>query len=394
MAQPLFSAGTSRGGTTFLARILSLNSQISMASDPFLPMFKRLRNKIYEQSGLIYPKDAPTSDYYFSTQHLDLLKLLHNSNLKNITVNSDEVTEIRMAVQKRMSLASPELIPAFNNLNGANFYELFRNGIELMASVYQSEQNDWVGFNDNWVSDYFPLFAKAFPDAKFISIIRDVRGAISSMTKLSETRPELIPPMYNFVRSWRKHVDLSISYKSDALFKDRFHIVKYEDLASNPKETISNLCKFLNVEFSEQMLETEKFRPFKGDKWEPYSHFNDVPQTGIFQIGIDRWKSFLDQDMISFIEHICSPELKYLGYELTQLPYIQIPQPIAKKVKNDYDKALGWKLPIDDFAQEFVKELNRNQSLQHNSIPVVEMELNFLRSSCFKQINEKLYPLN
>jgi hypothetical protein len=214
------------------------------------------------------------------------------------------------------------------------------------------------------------------------------------MTKLSETRPELIPPMYNFVRSWRKHVDLSISYKSDALFKDRFHIVKYEDLASNPKETISNLCKFLNVEFSEQMLETEKFRPFKGDKWEPYSHFNDVPQTGIFQIGIDRWKSFLDQDMISFIEHICSPELKYLGYELTQLPYIQIPQPIAKKVKNDYDKALGWKLPIDDFAQEFVKELNRNQSLQHNSIPVVEMELNFLRSSCFKQINEKLYPLN
>ena len=46
MIAPLFSCGTSRGGTTFFARMLSLNAEIAMASDPFLPLFRSFRTAV------------------------------------------------------------------------------------------------------------------------------------------------------------------------------------------------------------------------------------------------------------------------------------------------------------------------------------------------------------
>ena len=46
MPLPLFSCGTSRGGTTFFTRILSVNKQVKMASDPLLPLFRAFRNEV------------------------------------------------------------------------------------------------------------------------------------------------------------------------------------------------------------------------------------------------------------------------------------------------------------------------------------------------------------
>ena len=46
MTLPLFSCGTARGGTTFFTRILSVNKQVKMASDPLLPLFRAFRNEV------------------------------------------------------------------------------------------------------------------------------------------------------------------------------------------------------------------------------------------------------------------------------------------------------------------------------------------------------------
>jgi hypothetical protein len=40
----LFALGTARGGTTFFARMMGLNQQVEMASDPFLPVYRQFRN--------------------------------------------------------------------------------------------------------------------------------------------------------------------------------------------------------------------------------------------------------------------------------------------------------------------------------------------------------------
>ena len=43
---PLFVTGTTRSGGTLLARALSAHKEIMVASDPYLEMFRSLRNAI------------------------------------------------------------------------------------------------------------------------------------------------------------------------------------------------------------------------------------------------------------------------------------------------------------------------------------------------------------
>ena len=66
MSLPLFSCGTSRGGTTFFTRILSVNKQVKMASDPLLPLFRAFRNEIVlNKIDKDFDISQPLDDYYY-----------------------------------------------------------------------------------------------------------------------------------------------------------------------------------------------------------------------------------------------------------------------------------------------------------------------------------------
>ena len=46
MTEYIFSAGTARGGTGLLTRMLSVNPKVEIALDPYLTIFRELRNCI------------------------------------------------------------------------------------------------------------------------------------------------------------------------------------------------------------------------------------------------------------------------------------------------------------------------------------------------------------
>ena len=62
----LFALGTARGGTTFFTRMMGLNQQVEMASDPFLPVYRQFRNHAMKNiSELEFDVSQPLSDHYF-----------------------------------------------------------------------------------------------------------------------------------------------------------------------------------------------------------------------------------------------------------------------------------------------------------------------------------------
>ena len=76
------------------------------------------------------------------------------------------------------------------------------------------------------------------------------------------------------------------------------------------------MCNFLKIKYSQNMIDTKKFMGLGENtkKWKPNSNFKS-PQKGIYKSSLNKWKSYLNNDLKSFIKFVVGPELKYLGYE-------------------------------------------------------------------------------
>ena len=85
MKNPLFLCGPAECGTNLVKAILGVNKKIHLESEPFLPLFQFLRTEIINQTSK-YKKSIkhtePLSEYYFSMEDLELMKIIQNSNLK------------------------------------------------------------------------------------------------------------------------------------------------------------------------------------------------------------------------------------------------------------------------------------------------------------------------
>ena len=76
--EPLFVTGPVRSGSTLLARLLSTNEEVMVASDPYLPLFRSLRNAIVRHKASPdlarnFDPDAALQDYYFTSDRIAVM---------------------------------------------------------------------------------------------------------------------------------------------------------------------------------------------------------------------------------------------------------------------------------------------------------------------------------
>ena len=89
---------------------------------------------------------------------------------------------------------------------------------------------------------------KEYPDAKFILNIRDPRDIVSSL--------------YSRFEDWNKSIDrLKKDFEYIKKFYSFGHLVKYEDIVNNFEDTFIDICKYIDMDFDENMLEYYKYAP-------------------------------------------------------------------------------------------------------------------------------------
>jgi hypothetical protein len=87
-----------------------------------------------------------------------------------------------------------------------------------------------------------------YPNAKFIFNIRDPRDVVSSL--------------YNRFEDWDKSIDrLKKDFDHIRKFYSFGHLVKYEDIVHNFKDTFIDICKYINIDFDKNMLEYYNYAP-------------------------------------------------------------------------------------------------------------------------------------
>lgn len=142
-----------------------------------------------------------------------------------------------------------------------------------------------------------------YPKAKIIAIYRDPRAVVLSWIK----RKSSFKTLLGAAKSWARAVKQMLKYKDDPDYK----IIRYEDLITEPETTLRDLMKFLDEEFSPDLLKEQKVN----------SSFEQVRgQTGMQSSSLDRWRQELTPLQIALIDKVCGEYYQELGVELNSKP--------------------------------------------------------------------------
>jgi len=141
---------------------------------------------------------------------------------------------------------------------------------------------------------HVPTLLEWFPTAKIIHTFRDPRAIMASewrkrMEKVPAAYIPLNPsnPLYSFAIvmhvtiTWLYAVRLHHQYKKR--YPQNYYLSKFEDLISKPEESVRNLCAFLDVEFSNEMLNPRR-------SGSSYSRTGDA---GFDTETLTRWQNYL-----------------------------------------------------------------------------------------------------
>ncbi|HED67076.1 MAG TPA: sulfotransferase, partial [Planctomycetes bacterium] len=168
--------------------------------------------------------------------------------------------------------------------------------------------------------EFLPAMARAFPTMRFVLIVRDLRAIVASQNSQSVVGVGKRPLLF-YARHWRKSVAYTRLFeRHDPRMRGRVHVVRYEDLVTEPERVLRGVCSFLEAPFDEQMLEPGRYRALdERGTWTPNSAFEERG-AALFQDSIDRWRGVLRGDEVRAIEALAGPELVEMGYTLTAPP--------------------------------------------------------------------------
>jgi len=375
----LFISGMFRSGTTLLGRLLNAHREIGIATDPYLYFFKSFRNKIAKIHKIKVDPDEPLNDYYFSIEQLTLFNEIQNTSF-DIAFNSSNIDKFRKEIYSGGINYSPLIMPHLDEITGKTYKELFNSMLGLLSKHYGDDDHKIIGFKEVWTDEFIAPMARTFPESKFIQIIRDPRAVCASKKASSRAYPWLF-----LARQWRKLAALAWSYQQRNWdFSQRVLLVKYENLIRNPKKIAKNICKFLEIDFDQQMTNPRNFVDGRGEKWLQNTSFGNGKRE-FDTDSINKWQDTLTDYEIGYIESLCGPEMKLHGYE---------PQEDIKKISPEFilSPPKVFNKDLANWIKRYVQNDSVNVSLQTAQEQIRYELLNYKDTqSVDKQLIETCY---
>lgn len=367
---PLFITGIARAGTNLLARMLSAHPAVEVAIDPYMPLLRSFRNAViwrhFDESTAARYSTAPFQDYYFTNERLQIMDAIQASDL-DIAFADGERAALLQAVCARAELESPDLEPLLGRLSGTTYRELFDSALAIIVEARSASGCKWVGMKEVWTVEFCAVLARAYSQAKFIVIMRDPRAVVASMHKLAEKDVTQRAHTLSYARHWRKYAAFCTFYASQPSLRERFYVVQYENLVSDPARGARALCEFLGLHVVPEMEQSDGFwDPATRTVWRGNSSYAERIE-GIDAALAERWKMTLDPAALALIELACGPEMRLFGYAPSTSVSVADPQALDFLVR-DSKMPASWRSDLGDVQQDYGFELFRLAALHAQSL--------------------------
>ena len=186
-----------------------------------------------------------------------------------------------------------------------------------MRQFYFDQINKYLNDNNKIIIDKMPLniiyvgeIIRYFPNAKFILAIRHPNDCILSCFMQNFLLNHAMANFLNLKDSAKLYDSVMKLWEIyTSKFSIDFHTIKYEDLISNFEGSISDLLKFLDLSWSDEVSEFYKTSQKRGMIATP--SYNQVNQP-LYSKSIGRWKNY-EKELMEGKKYLESWIIKY-GY--------------------------------------------------------------------------------
>jgi glycogen(starch) synthase len=153
------------------------------------------------------------------------------------------------------------------------------------------------------------LIGSLLSEAKFVHIIRDGRDVALSLQQVAWG----VRDVEEAARSWSRHVREAMA-AGRRLGPERYLEVHYEHLVAAPEQTLTDVCRFIGLEFEAGMLNYfQRAGDLIAPDWFPQFHRNlFLPIT----TGLRDWRREMPSRDVAAFESLSGGLLAELGYEL------------------------------------------------------------------------------
>jgi len=154
-----------------------------------------------------------------------------------------------------------------------------------------------------------------FPKAKFIHVVRDPRDNYASMKSRWDKKLKHLSDSSSIEALRQSFIDRGrLCYETGVvnmnIYKNQYMICKYEDLVTDPKNTLSLIADFLGIKNDLFDYRTT----FCGLQWKG-NNFDGKTFNGISSSQLGSWKERIDKEEAALIEFHFRNVMEYYGYE-------------------------------------------------------------------------------
>ena len=158
---------------------------------------------------------------------------------------------------------------------------------------------------------------RIYPDAKFVVALRDYRATVLSQKESVQQKSDLLQHAY----LWDK-MQAEV-YRLLQLYPTKILPIKYEDTVQQTETIIKQVCSFLAIDFTPEMLNPQQKLSVKAQDLQK----SDISERDKKKIGdlikpintsrLEVWKQRLTPSEITLIEHFCAKTGQKFGYQPT-----------------------------------------------------------------------------
>lgn len=281
MQAPIFIVGCDRSGTTLLRLMLNQSPVLH------IPNESGFLTKLWNQQD-VYGDFVKPYQRWFFIRDLQTNKATSKTFSFQIFKLTSEEAEAALA----------EAAPT-NYLGAAS-------AIFSAAAAKQGKQQ-WGDKTPRQVM-HIPWLAEAFPQSKFVHVIRDGRDVATSLLKAG-----WVSSFLEAAHRWRERVEAGRT-TGKALGRERYYELRYEHLVMQPEETLKSLCGWLGLEYVPQMkCYYENAADYIITNWQ----LHEMATKPIDPSRAYTWKQNLARREIADFESVAGDLLRELDYEVS-----------------------------------------------------------------------------
>ena len=294
--EPVFIIGSTRSGTTLLARSIYLHSF-------FTPKVFHLAETLIMYHANMYHLCLK------NTQFGDALRMFMGSQpyYKKFTDSVKYILRWHKFIQKPIVKKIVSKIPFF----GYRLYHAWKiNGNDKVVRnffyyAFQARQAKRLLEKSPNNIFYYKEILSIFPKAQLLYIHRHPVDTYSSLRRrYKEEKHEWANTSpADFCKKYAQEIELLDQIKQN--YPQQLYVVSYEKFTKQPKETILDLCQFLHIDFEEKMIQKHYVKALAVDKYLD-EEINSKTKN---------WKEYISEQTAQFIEIELATVLKKLGYD-------------------------------------------------------------------------------